>query len=313
MSFSRDDYTVAWICALPHEMAAAKIMLDRTHLALHQPKPDHNVYTLGSIAGHNVVMACLPSGIYGTNSAAIVVATMLTTFPCLQFALLVGIGGGVPSETCDIRLGDVVVSVPTVHAGGVVQYDFGKTLREGRLQRTGSLNTPPQVLLNAVSQMRSNRLIGKDPPIRSPNIYAESQRGREFARPENDWLFSATYDHEGTTNCLACDSRQLVSREPRTTQEPQIHYGLIASGNQVMKDARTRDCLAQELGIICFEMEAAGLMNQLPSLVIRGICDYCDSHKQKDWQGYAALSAAVYAKSLISLVPITIPALSLPG
>lgn len=71
-----------------------------------------------------------------------------------------------------------------------------------------------------------------------------------------------------------------------------------------MKDSETRDCLARELGIICFEMEAAGLMNQLPTLVIRGICDYSDSHKQKAWQGYAALTAAAYAKLLLTAIPV---------
>jgi nucleoside phosphorylase len=71
-----------------------------------------------------------------------------------------------------------------------------------------------------------------------------------------------------------------------------------------MKDGQTRDRLAQQFGILCFEMEAAGLMNQLPSLVIRGICDYSDSHKSKNWQGYAALTAAAYGKLLLSVVPV---------
>ena len=53
-------------------------------------------------------------------------------------------------------------------------------------------------------------------------------------------------------------------------------------------------------------MEAAGLMDQLPCLVIRGICDYCDSHKNKHWQGYAALAAAAYARDLLAVVPVTV-------
>jgi hypothetical protein len=74
-----------------------------------------------------------------------------------------------------------------------------------------------------------------------------------------------------------------------------VHYGPIASGNQVIRDALTRDSLAKELGILCFEMEAAGLAN-FPFLSIRGICDYADSHKNKRWQGYSAATAAAYAK-----------------
>lgn len=73
---------------------------------------------------------------------------------------------------------------------------------------------------------------------------------------------------------------------------------------QVMKHGMTRDRLAEKHGILCFEMEAAGLMNLLPCLVIRGICNYSDSHKNKKWQGYAALTAAAYAKELLSVVPV---------
>jgi nucleoside phosphorylase len=70
-----------------------------------------------------------------------------------------------------------------------------------------------------------------------------------------------------------------------------------------MKDALIRDRLAAEKDILCFEMEAAGLMDHFPCLVIRGICDYSDTHKNKDWQGYAAMAAAAYAKDLLCRIP----------
>lgn len=101
-------------------MTAAKMMLDKVHHQLSQPKSDHNAYTLGSVNGHNIVIVCLPSGVYGTTSAAVVVTHMLSTFPRLQFGLMVGIGGGVPSKVVDIRLGDVVISMPTATSGGVI-------------------------------------------------------------------------------------------------------------------------------------------------------------------------------------------------
>jgi len=56
-------------------------------------------------------------------------------------------------------------------------------------------------------------------------------------------------------------------------------------------------------GVLCFEMEAAGLMNSFPCLVIRGICDYADSHKNKKWQAYAAATAAACAKEVLSVIP----------
>jgi hypothetical protein len=106
-------------------------------------------------------------------------------------------------------------------------------------------------------------------------------------------------------NCQGCDQSQLEGRKIRRSGEPKIHYGGIASSNQVMKDAATRECLAKELDIICFEMEAAGLMDVLPCLPIRGICDYSDSHKAKDWQKYAAAVAAAYAREFLEALPAT--------
>ncbi|PIG85755.1 kinesin light chain 1 and [Aspergillus arachidicola] len=301
MAFTRDDYTVAWICALPLEMAAAKAMLDEVHPPLPQPGTDHNVYILGSVSSHNVVVAPLPSGVYGTISASTVVSHMVSTYPNIRFGLMVGIGGGVPSQSADIRLGDVVISKPTATSSGVIQYDYGKTLLDGRFQHIGSLNKPPSVLLKAMSQLESDYMTGKRPVSK---ILIDIQHKREemrekFSRPKDDWLFRPTYNHKDSGhNCSACDHTQLVNRPERITDGPYFHYGLIASGDQVMKDAQTRDSIAQDLDILCFEMEAAGLMDELPSLAIRGICDYCDSHKNKQWQGYAALAAAAYAKAL---------------
>src|SRR5215469_6038854 len=124
--FSHDDYTVGWICALPLEMATATAMLDDIHASLTKHPNDKNTYQLGRIGGHNVVIACLPAGVYGTTSAATVATQMLSSFRSIQFGLMVGIGGGVPSKGTDIRLGDIVVSHPTRKYGGVVQYDYGK-------------------------------------------------------------------------------------------------------------------------------------------------------------------------------------------
>jgi nucleoside phosphorylase len=157
----REDYTVAWICALPLEAAAAKAMLDKTHPKLSQSTGDDNAYTLGEISGHNIVVACLPSGVYGTISAATVAAHMRTTFPFIRFGLMVGIGGGVPTAKNDIRLGDVVVSQPTSVLGtGVVHYDYGKTVASGVFQQTGMMNQPPQVLLNAITQLHADEILG---------------------------------------------------------------------------------------------------------------------------------------------------------
>jgi nucleoside phosphorylase len=149
----REEYTVGWVCALPIELAAAQEMLDEEHENFHHDTNDTNIYTLGQIGEHNVVVACLPDGQTGTTSAAAVAMQMKSAFKSIRFGLMVGIGGGVPSEEADIRFGDVVVSRPHKTYGGVVQYDFGKATPSG-FERTGFLNTPPTILLNTLSKMR---------------------------------------------------------------------------------------------------------------------------------------------------------------
>jgi nucleoside phosphorylase len=306
-----EDYTIGWICALPIEMAAAIAMLDDQHEPLPQPAHDHNLYTFGCIESHNVVLACLPAGVPGTTSAAIVATQILSTFSAIKFGLMVGVGGGVPSPEVDIRLGDVVVSKPRGTSGGVIQYDFGKTVREGRFVRTGSLNGPPSVLLNAVSRLEIKCLLnGAQLPVHLSKIASNYPRllsATKYPGVKHDQLFEADYDHRGSDGtCLSCDTRRLVLRSARSGNDPMIHYGLIASGNQVMRDGATRERLRKELGVLCFEMEAAGLMNNFPCLVIRGICDYADSHKNKNWQPYAAATAAACAKEVLSVIPAAV-------
>jgi nucleoside phosphorylase len=297
----REDYTIGWICALSIELAAAQEMLDEEHEDLYHDANDTNIYTLGRIGEHNVVIACLPKGQTGTNSAAAVAVQMMSAFTSIRFGLMVGIGGGVPSPKADIRLGDVVVSSPDKLHGGVVQYDFGKATPSG-FERTGFLNAPPKIFLNAVAKLQADHFRG----ISKLLDYVSKLNGlpifrREAAGP--DVLFKTDYNHIEGATCEQCNEERVVDREPRS-QEIVIHYGTIASGNQVMRDGTMRNRVSSELGnILCFEMEAAGLMNSFPCLVIRGICDYADSHKNKRWQAYAAGTAAACGKEVLSVIP----------
>ncbi|KAL2131173.1 hypothetical protein VTI74DRAFT_5460 [Chaetomium olivicolor] len=203
-------------------------MLDELHPRLPNLDRDDNTYVLGRIDQHNVVMACLP-GQYGTNNAAIVATNLKRSFPNIRATLMVGIGGGSPSQA-DIYLGDVVVGTR------VMQYDMGKVTAGGLFQETADAKTPARLLSSAVSALRSKH---------------------------------------------------------------GIHYGVIASGNKVMKDGKAWDDIAQRLSALCFEMEAAGMMDNLQCLPIRGICGYSDSHKNKEWQAYSAATAAAYARELL--------------
>jgi nucleoside phosphorylase len=198
-------------------MAAAKAMLDVIHPSLPTSLDDQNTYVLGRIYAHNVVIACLPSGAYGTTSAAIVATQMLITFRSIRFGLMVGIGGGAPSKKADIRLGDVVVSEPTGDFGGVVQYDFGKTVGQGIFERTSRLNRPPQILLTAIARLQADRMMetSRIPHFLSEMMvtYPRMQAEFTYRGQEQDRLFDAAFDHHGLENtCDTCEMSRLVTR-----------------------------------------------------------------------------------------------------
>lgn len=309
------DYTVGWICAIEAEYLAAQLCLDEEHPVLpRRPSSnDSNSYTLGQIAGHNVVVACLPDGSYGTSSASTVAINMLRSFPNVRVGLMVGIGGGVPRPHCDIRLGDIVVSSPGDGKGGVIQYDYGKAIQREPFQETAFLNQPPTSLRTAVMNLKValRRKPGSLEEAIDNIIENEEDLREDLGRPSTnkDRLYRSDYVHQnGGKSCTeTCgdDPSHFIQRAQRTKRpkSPMIHYGLIASGNQLMKDALRRDELAAKHKILCFEMEAAGLMNDFPCLVIRGICDYSDTHKNDEWQGYASLAAAAYARELLKQIP----------
>ncbi|KAM0546427.1 hypothetical protein ACHAPJ_010894 [Fusarium lateritium] len=227
---------------------------------------------------------------------------------------MVGIGGGVPPK---VRLGDVVVSTPIGTFPGVVQWDFGKANEGGNFERTGALNNPPTSLLTALTKLETEyELTGSQVPEYLEEMRAKWPRiATKYLKSDSlqDILFMPDYPHvdEGSGNyddedseeegCQSCDRIMVVKRR---TREFRVHHGLVASGNQVIKDALFRDRLNKDLGghVLCVEMEAAGLSQDFPCLIIRGICDYADSHKNKKWQEHAAAAAAAFAKELLAYV-----------
>jgi nucleoside phosphorylase len=305
-SLGYEDYTVGWICALPTELTAATFMLDETHPDLPPPPTDHNTYFLGRIGEHNIAIAYLPKEEIGNNPAATGAARMLSTFPAIRFGLIVGIGGGVPTKDSDIRLGDVVVSIPADQNEGVVQRDFENSAKGGLSQRTSTLSSPPTILKTALSTLEAtHKREGSKVPKYLSNIVARHPTLlSEFNRPAaEDVLFEADYDHiDSSDSCSAYDIEKAVPRPPR--DDFVVHYSTIKSGNQVMKHGAKRDEVSKGLDdALCFEMEAAGLLNGLPCLVICGVCDYADSHKTQSWHPYAAATAAAFAKELLSVIP----------
>ncbi|KAM5347524.1 hypothetical protein ACJ41O_010529 [Fusarium nematophilum] len=292
---ARHLYTVGILCALPKELKAVWALFDETHNNPEDVLDDR--YVFAKMGHHMVVATCLSK--YGTNQAASAAGDMKHIFG-LRFCLLVGIGGGVPSQDNDIRLGDVVVGK------AVVQYDLGRR-RGGYFEREEQpLRTPPDFLMDVISNKLEadpnrpcDQLSRHLQAISNPEmLQLYSHQGKD-----RDVLFEPCSEcRSSQDSCLQKSQHVRLERRPRPTLEPKVHYGKIASGNQVIKDAEFRDELARELKVICFEMEAAGVVNVLPCLVIRGICDYCDAHKNDIWQEYAAATAAAYAKLLLTVM-----------
>jgi nucleoside phosphorylase len=307
-SLTVQDYYIGWICALNIELTAAMAMLDEEHeMIAGQDPQDHNGYVLGRIHQHNVVITCMPEGVDGLVPAANVAKDMARTFPGLRVELMVGIGGGIPSlsQGIDIRLGDVVVSRPEKTWGGVVQYDKGKVEKGGMFAVKGQLNQPPALLLHTLAQLRARHAMR---PSKVTDYMHEAIR-RNPMMEENgftlpsmpDCLFCDVCDEDIESPAVDCDGFH-TTRQQRKNNHPAVHYGVIASANQVVKDAAVRDRLRDEFNALCVEMEAAGLMNEFPCLVIRGICDYADSHKNDAWHAYAAMTAAAYAKEFLQYI-----------
>ena len=300
------DFVVGWICALRVELAAAHAMLDEKYdsSSLQKDPLDKNIYTLGRIGCHNIVITCLSSA--GTTPATAAAIHMSYAFPKVKYRFMVGIGGGVPSRRNDIRLGDIVVS------DSVIQYDSGRRRQNGEISITSILAPPPTELLNLKNEVAARSLVDGSSIINNlHSMYREHPKMKEsFDNPgqAHDRLFKPEYIHQRDDNsCEACDIRHVISRNSRTQDEPVVFHGIIASGNVVMRDAAKRDQLKEQHGVMCFEMEAAGLMNEFPCLVIRGICDYSDSHKDKRWQSYAAVAVSSLKLGILHLKALVTP------
>lgn len=311
-------YTVGWIAPMHMELTAAVGML-KDHTTMEVPDDDAK-YHVGRIGQHFVVMVVCPS--IGIHSAAMALTNMRRSFRNIKHILVVGIAGGMPCYGPDLQeqivLGDVVVGVPHQGRGGVTHYEFGAW--EGQNELTVKEHTlhPSAALLTAVNNLRSMHMRVGGSKIRDyldelrSGLIDKWQQDYEDPGDENDYLFEDDYLHpkhrEGSCKVL-CDAARAKRRKDRgrwaerLRDQPHIHYGNIGSANAVVKSSAKRNELRARHNILCLEMEAAGVMIHSQGLVIRGICDYADSHKNKKWQEYAAATAAAYAKEALLLLP----------
>ncbi|KAL4967647.1 ankyrin repeat-containing domain protein [Aspergillus stella-maris] len=302
------------ICPLTLEAVAVRLVLDEDYGTVPFSEPgDDNIYRVGRIHRHIVLIATLPDGTPGITTATETAKDMLRSFSkTIRVGLVVGIAGGNPAFA-DVRLGDIVVSLPGGNSPGVIQYDWRKVKETDAgeaFERLGSLNIPPASLRRAVGKINEDDEIGvaRISANITAGIETSEKTKRNFKRPdpETDRLFKLDVVHPvDQPNCTVCrqDPDAEVRRPVREKEYdcvPMVHYGTIASGNAVVKSPAARQEYSDMVGgALCFEMESAGLMNNFPCLAIRGICDYADSHKNDVWQRYSALAAAAYAKELL--------------
>ncbi|KAL5093224.1 hypothetical protein Trisim1_011029 [Trichoderma cf. simile WF8] len=304
-----DSYTVGWICVLPLEVCAARALLDEEHEPLPPKEIDTNNYFLGKMADHNVVI------IFPGSHSIRATAQIARTFPNIRFALMVGVGLGRPKlpnsdPRKDIRLGDVVVGAAPVNGvGGVLQYFVDNVAGEPSYKIKPGLNKPPLVLLKAINRLQLDHGFGKgkmwtdiDQVV---NLGVPALEDAGYPGVEHDRLFNFEYQHSSGEDCSSCDVTQIANRGARKTTRSVIHLGLIASGSSVMgRTIRVHQYppKSSEKGVTCFDWEVAGLIDTFPCLLIKGICDYADSHKNKIWQPYAAIASAAYAKDLLRVI-----------
>ena len=215
---------------------------------MRQPPADKNEYTLGRVGEYNIVVVCLPAEQAGAIAAAIAATRMMYSFGNIKFVFMVGTGGGVPNEDNDVRLGDVVVGVPSPGKAAVIQYDFGKdTVND--FERFGSLSPPPPALLAIVGDLRTEH---RSEHIQLANHLRAIDGSYAYPGVEHDLLFDADYEHRRDNDliCSDCDRGALVRRERKKT-EPVIHYGSIGSSNMFIRNAKMRERLGKETWECC--------------------------------------------------------------
>ncbi|KAL2207286.1 hypothetical protein CC79DRAFT_1396815 [Sarocladium strictum] len=305
----RSEFEIAIICALVIEADAVEALFDEDWdsdgYSYGKAPNDPNAYSTGSIGCYNVVLAHLPG--MGTAHASATAASFRMSFPNIKLALVVGICGVAPvtlQHDEEIVLGDVIVST------AVVQYDLGRQLLDQfkRKDTIGdSLGRPThelRALMTKLQGLRSRRRVQAHLVYHLGVLQKESELAIEYPGRKLDRLFISDYTHTGDD--LTCDecgcNGKTVPRKRLSSADPQpmIHFGQVASGNTVMRSGKHRDDIARREGVIAFEMEGAGVWDSFPCVVIKGACDYADSHKNKSWQKYAAATAASCAKAFLA-------------
>ncbi|KAL4919010.1 hypothetical protein BDW62DRAFT_209972 [Aspergillus aurantiobrunneus] len=314
--YPNEDYRVGWIFDGPVPGAAAiSTLKENWHHPQKRPRGDMNQYCMGTIGDHKVVTAM---SLDGPLSVATLISDTLVAFPNLRVILLVGVASGMPNyedhPTRDIRLGDVVVGVPSDASNGGVKVYASPNGRD--VEEIRSLDRPPMSLLTGLNRVQSAS--DQDPGSkvkaaidhvleRYPHLGVGHDGGDSWIRPDasTDRLYRADFQHiDGSSQpCSNCAESKEVPRDPRLSDKPVVHRGTIASYGWKLESPVVRDKLRDLHGALCCATEAWQLRRSFPGIVIQGIAEYGDSHANTKWRGYAAGAAAGLAKELLLATP----------
>ncbi|THX80375.1 hypothetical protein D6D04_04634 [Aureobasidium pullulans] len=308
---TRNGFQIAVICALPEERDAVEKAMTRDYkdegCNYKKIQGDDYHYMTGELGGKPIVLATPRS--MGSLNASHLVVNMRHSFPNIVYALVVGIAGGAPCSydkdtdswsDSDIHLGDVIISTQ------VVEYDFGAEL-DDKFRRKKNVEDvfprAPTLVTSFLNSVKTGKSKAFKRVLEKTNADLRPW-GRDYERPAcTDW-------HTGVCERALeanCTSLGCVPDRINESRETRIHFGRVASGNAVMKSAHRRDKLIQEEGCVAFEMEGAGTWEVLGTIVVKGVVDYADSHKNKIWRAYPAARAALCAKALIEEIELADP------
>lgn len=327
---NRIDFQVAILCALPLEANAVLCCLDEVWHDAPQDygkcEGDNNSYVFGRSGRHCVVVVTLAGE--GKVNAASSAQSLKMSFTSIKLALLVGICGAIPlkSDGTEIILGDVVISEVIVDLSHGRQYPGGYHRKDTLMD---VYPRPDEKILGLLRTWKTVFLLEKireDIKSNLTNLLRHPHLRTDYPGAQEDKLFPPQYihmHHSDCTDCLRgsackksltasctdlnCDVNMLVHRKRLLDisnqypdmPNPFIHIGSIGTGDTVMKSASHRDEIAATENVIAFEMESAGIWDKFSCLVIKGVCDYADSHKNKSWQSYAAAVAASAMKVVL--------------
>ncbi|XP_050304002.1 uncharacterized protein LOC126741571 isoform X2 [Anthonomus grandis grandis] len=309
--------TIAIITAQYCEKLAVDAMIENKETFVrYTTVGESNVYTLGNIGAHRIVCTKLPT--VGHTREAMTAAgntttRLLGTFQKVDFVFLVGVGGGVPHYTDynkHVRLGDVVVSCP-IKKKSIYLYCENAVVSEKGCQFEIKNYSPNNFCLQDIStqlKVSADQDSATTPPwvkyLNEGLSILSSQKEPDFRAPhaDTDKLYMSIGERDLIEVAHPVPQDGSIKRQEGS---PRIHLAPVASGRQVVKDDRLRQQFATQVGALAFDCEFDAVIESILGnckdsfVCIRGISDYKDGTRRKEWQPYASLAAASVMKSII--------------